>query len=497
MRGALAAQATSDPDDATKNHARRRVVAAGLVGTALLLAAAEPAVAAPESAVAAPAKHLRVDARGRCLERADGRPFFYLGDTAWELFGRLDLDAAGHYLSDRAAKGFSVIQAVVVMDDDGRDLASPAGDPPFRDRATATLDEAYLRHVDAVVARAGELGLVTGLLPTWGSYWKQVGRPGAPVLGEDNARALGRVLGRRYREASVIWILGGDQSIESEAERRVVDALASGLREGDGGAHLMTYHPRGPGLSSAALHAAPWLDFNMFQSSHGARDHDNGLFAAHDYALQPPKPTLDGEPRYETVPVGFYFGEHDRLVRFDDADVRQAAYWSLLAGACGHAYGHNSVWQMWQPGRPPKILANVPWREALDAPGAFQMGHVRRLFESRPYERLVPDDGRLVKDAPRAGGAKVRAALAADGSFAVVYSPRGERFTLDKSRIADRRVRELWYDPRYGVAYHFHTTDNQGFQTYTPPSSGRGADWLLILESGAARFPLPQESARR
>jgi len=432
---------------------------------------------------------LRVAASHRHLEHADGRPFFYLGDTAWELFGRLDLEAAGRYLSDRAEKGFTVIQAVVVMDDEGADLGSPSGAPPFLDRAALTPNEAYFKHVDAVVARAGQLGLVMGLLPTWGSYWKQVGRRTPALLNLGTAQAFGRYLGRRYATANVIWILGGDQSIESDDERRVVESLAQGLREGDGGSHLVTYHPRGPGLSSARLHQAAWLDFNMFQSSHGARDHDNGLFAAHDYALDPAKPTLDGEPRYETMPVGFYFREHDRLQRFDDYDVRQAAYWSL--GACGHTYGHNSVWQMWQPGRPAKLHADVAWNEALDHPGAFQMGFVRRLFESRPFWRLVPDE-KMVVDGPREGGAKIRAARADDGSFAFVYSPRGERFTLDRSVIADRRVKEIWYDPRYGVAHHFHTTDNQGFQTYTPPTSGRGADWLLILESEAAAFPLPQ-----
>jgi hypothetical protein len=441
-------------------------------------------------------QQLRVAATHRHLEYEDGRPFFYLGDTAWELFARLDLEAAGRYLSDRAAKGFTVIQAVLVMDEEGSDLKSPSGDPPFLDRASLTPNEAYFKHVDAVVEKAGQLGLVMGLLPTWGSYWKQVGRDRGPLLTVDTARGFGRYLGRRYRAASVIWILGGDQSIESEDERRVVEALALGLREGDGGSHLVTFHPRGPGLSSLRLHEAPWLDFDMFQSSHGARDHDNGLFAAHDYALEPPKPTLDGEPRYETMPVGFYFQERDRLERFDDSDVRQAAYWSLLAGACGHTYGDNSVWQMWQPGRPAKIHASVPWTEALDHPGAFQMGYLRRLFESRPFRRLVPDQ-RMVVDGPREGGAKIRAARAADGSFAFVYSPRGERFTLDKGVISDRRVRELWYDPRYGVAYHFHTTDNGGFQTYTPPTSGRGADWLLILESEAAGFPLPQSGATR
>ena len=124
---------------------------------------------------------------------------------------------------------------------------------------------------------------------------------------------------------------------------------------------------------------------------------------------------LDGEPRYETIPVGFYMNHYSRLDRFDDFDVRQAAYWAVLAGACGHTYGNNSVWQMWQPGRKPVLWASIPWRDALDHPGAFQMGHLRRLFESRSFAKLVPDHT-LVLNAPQSGGAKVRAARAPDGT---------------------------------------------------------------------------------
>lgn len=444
------------------------------------------------AASAAPAaERLQVTADGRWLERADGTPFFYLGDTAWMLLQQLNLEETGRYLTDRAEKGFTVIQAVVLWPgDEGPDLPDAGGDMPLVDRATLEPNEAYFRHVDDVVSLANEKGLVVGMLPTWGSYWKQVGRTQPPAMDASNARSYGRFLGRRYRDADLIWILGGDQNIESDAEREVVDELAAGLSEGDGGAHLMSFHPRGPGLSSLRLHDAPWLDFNMIQSSHGAFDHDNGLFVEHDYALEPPKPTLDGEPRYERIPVGFYFHEHDRHVRFDDYDVRQAAYWALLAGACGHTYGHNSVFPMFRPGDPPRIHADAPWWEALDHPGAFQMGFVRRLFESRPFTRLRPDT-KMVVDAPSERGAKVRAARARDGSFAFIYSPRGERFTVDKTAISDRRVREIWYDPRYGMASHFHTTDNMGFQTYTPPTSGRGHDWILILESESAGFPLP------
>ena len=220
-------------------------------------------------------------------------------------------------------------------------------------------NEPYFEHVDYVVERAESLGLVIGMLPTWGSYWKSNG-----IFTPDRARIYGRFLGERYRSKPIIWILGGDHNPETDGERAILDAMAHGIKEGDEGRHLITFHPRGPGLSSDYFHKANWLDFNMFQSSHAARDHDNGLFAEHDYQLRPPKPSLDGEPRYEDLPVGFYNASVNPDQRFDDYDVRQAAYWSLLSGACGHTYGHNSVFQMWEPGRKPVIWASTPWREA-------------------------------------------------------------------------------------------------------------------------------------
>ncbi len=433
-------------------------------------------------------QNLRVSESRRYLQRGDGTPFFYLGDTAWELFHRLNREEADRYLADRARKGFTVIQAVVLSELDG--IASPNayGDLPLVDKDPARPNEAYFRHVDYIVDKAQELGLFIGMLPSWGSYWKE--DSGKGILNATNAGIYGRFLGGRYRNKPIIWILGGDNNPTNEGERRVVESLAGGLKEGDGGNHLITFHPRGPGLSSDFFHKAGWLDFNMYQSSHGARDHDNGLFAEHDYTLAPAKPTLDGEPRYECIPVGFYFANVNRFDRFNDADVRQAAYWSLLAGACGHTYGNGNIWQMWAPGRPSVLSADIPWDEALDHPGAFQMGFVRRLFESRPYQKLEPHGG-MIQDGPRTGGAKIRAARASDGSFAFIYSPRGERFTVDQSVIKGERLKEIWYDPRYGVAYHAHTGNSKGVQTYTPPSSGPGCDWILILEDPAENFPMP------
>lgn len=440
------------------------------------------------SSHAAEPRRLRVTPDGHFLAYDDGAPFFFLGDTAWTLLSRLNREEAATYLANRAAKGFTVIQAAVLAPESGVTLPNANGDLPLVDRDPARPNEAYFLHVDTIVRQAAKNGLVMGLLPTWGSYWKPSSKE--RLFTAENARLFGEFLGRRYRDEAVIWILGGDQDIGSPEERAVIEAFAAGLRAGNGGAQLITFHPRGPGRSSDSLPDTPWLDFHMGQSSHGAHDHDNGLATEHDYALKPAKPTLDAEPRYEMMPVGFYYANASRLDRFDDYDIRQAAYWSLLAGACGHTYGNNNVWQFWQPGREAQLWANQRWSDSLDTPGAFQMGILRRLFESRPYQQLVPAPG-LLRDAPVSGGAKVRAACARDGSFAFFYSPRGESFTVDRDFLKAARLREIWFDPRYGVSYEVHQTSTHGFQTYTPPTSGRGQDWVLIIEDTAKNWPLP------
>ena len=57
---------------------------------------------------------LKVSPNGRYFVDQDGKPFFYLGDTCWLLFQRLDREEVDEYLKDRAAKGFTVIQAYVL-----------------------------------------------------------------------------------------------------------------------------------------------------------------------------------------------------------------------------------------------------------------------------------------------------------------------------------------------------------------------------------------------
>lgn len=148
------------------------------------------------------------------------------------------------------------------------------------------LNNDYWDHVDYIVNKAASLGMFIGMLPTWGDKW-QSGAPGiGPLVFEpDNARVYGEWLGKRYADKPIIWILGGDRNIYTEADRKVIESMARGLRNGDGGRHPITYHPRGPGMSSDYFHNADWLDFNMYQSSHAARQRFAGHWRPTDPSL--------------------------------------------------------------------------------------------------------------------------------------------------------------------------------------------------------------------
>ncbi len=186
--------------------------------------------------------------------------------------------------------------------------------------------------------------------------------------------------------------------------------------------------------------------------------------------------------------MGFYNQGASPHLRFTDTDARTAAYHSVLAGACGHTYGNNNVWQMWEPGRDPIISADLPWYQALDHPGAFQMGYLATLFQNRPFQELKPAPD-FIHDGPLSGPEKVRAAVAEDHSWAMIYSTRGAPFTVNKSAFSSPLVAESWFDPRTGAIHPLHTGANQAFQTFNPPTSGYGQDWLLLLEDPERGFP--------
>ena len=424
---------------------------------------------------------LRISDNHRCLVTEDGKPFFWLGDTAWSLFEKLNREDADFYLEHRARNGFTVIQAVLIFE--GGIKPNAYGDPQLVKDARGRWDpsqpnEEYFQHVDYIVNKAESLGLYIGMIPVWAGSNVRQDRGLFNLANLDQARGYGEFLGRRYRNKPIVWVLGGDYP--PDGAEAVWRKLAEGLADGDGGRHLKTYHPRGGQQSSTWFHQDSWLDFNMIQSGHSRRNRNYEMIAR-DYAITPVKPVIDGEPGYENITEGLQAASPE-IPRLSAADVRRFAYCGVFAGAAGHTYGCNEIYQFWSEGTKSHARwgAEIPWKQALDLPGARQMQYLRRLVESWPMLSRVPDQELIEGDALRTVD-RIQACRASDGSYVLVYTASGKPFTVRMDKLAGQSVKAHWHDPRDGTARSIGKFPNRGNLRFEPPTTGPNNDWVLVL----------------
>ncbi len=452
---------------------------------------------------AAELPRLKVSDSGRYLVTEDGKPFFWLGDTAWELFHRLNKEETIAYLDNRQKLGYTVVQAVVVAELDGKDAPSADGFLPFgpdpKEPSPVEVEGEYNDYwdrVDFVVAEANKRGIYVAALPTWGRYWRD-----EAFFNAGNAAKYGEWLGKRYKDAGVVWVLGGDRPIENDEQRATLDEMARGLKLGDEGAHLITFHPCGGRSSTEFCGDSQWIDFHMRQNGHNI-DYNSYRGTFEDYCRDDVKPVLDGEPVYEEHPVSF---NPDNLGHTAAFDVRKPLYWDLFNGAFGHTYGCHAIWQMFDPAIEAKYPVNRPlrsWRDSLDLPGAAQMQYGRYLIESRPFLTRIPDMDLIVPDGvessvPGRGTRRFAATRDEEGTYAFVYFPISRAATIDVSRIKGETLVAYWYDPRTGAVELIDTFKNEGRREFTPPTLGEDMDWVLVIDDASKNYPKPGKVAKK
>lgn len=437
-------------------------------------------------------QRLLVSENHRYLMTADGKPFFWLGDTGWLLFSKMNRLQAAQYLEDRKKKGFNVIQVMILhsipaMNSYGksavlnRDISKPDITPGAAYRSKRQYD--YWDHVDYIIDLAAKKGLYMALVPVWGTNVKN------GLVTPKQAKSYAEFLAKRYRNrTNIIWLNGGD--IKGSDSIAVWQTIGETLRAKDPD-HLITFHPRGRTQSSYWFHAASWLDFNMVQSGHQRYDQDtskketlhygedNWRYIQADYTLTPVKPTIDGEPSYEGIPQGL----HDiKQPRWGAADVRRYGYWSVFAGAFGYTYGQNSVMQMHQKTDGESAYgSDEVWTSAINAPGAAQMLYLKKLMLSRSYFDRVPDPTLIAGE----NGEKYDRIFATRGKdYILVYTYTGRDFSLNMARIPGKKVKVSWFNPRNGVTTASASIDNSGVAVFNPPGEvADGNDWVLILDS--------------
>jgi hypothetical protein len=326
------------------------------------------------------------------------------------------------------------------------------GEKPWIDNNPSTPNEKYFKHVDAVVEIARKNDLIISMTMYHQRY--------RPFIKDEKARAWARWVSNRYKDApNIVW------SMTPEAKEEFVPVLrdmAAGLREGDGGRHIMTFKPdpapHGPGF----LHDEPWLDFSAMQVWKWIETIYSMVTT--EYNLKPTKPVLMGEGAYEE---GSEYG-----FEVTPLWVRRQAYYSYLAGA-HHTYGHNDSW---------RVLPT--WKKALDAPGATQMGLLKKIFTGRKeWWYLVPDQTVFASGGQTEGQILNLAARHKDGKWAIAYCADKASFSVNMSKVAGKKVKAFWVDPRGAEAVAAGEFATSGVQSFATP--GGWEDAVLVIEATA------------
>jgi hypothetical protein len=174
-----------------------------------------------------------------------------------------------------------------------------------------------------------------------------------------------------------------------------------------------------------------------------------------------------------------------------DACLRAQAYWSILSGSTGHFFGNNPIW----PFNSGIWLLKPSWKDVLDSAGSRSMTHLGKLFASRAWYRLVPDQNHtaLIADYGSTTSGDyipnhVAAALDSEGNTFMAYLPYATSVTVNLAKITGPQAKVWWYDPSDGKLALEGTYPASGLKSFNPPSSG---DWVLVIDNATLNLPAP------
>lgn len=434
---------------------------------------------------------LKVSDNNKFLQFENGKPFFWLGETAWLLPSRSNKDEVDYFMNETKKNGYNVVQISTLHNIPAMNVYGHYALPNGFDfkNIDKNGEYNYWKHVDYIVEKAQEKGMYVGIVCVWGSPVQ------AKQMSVDDAKKYGKFLAERYKKhPNIIWFIGGD--IRGDSEPEVWQALAKTIRGIDPD-HLMTFHPRGRTSSTTWFNNEDWLDFNMFQSGHrryGQRfgdgdypieentEEDNWRFVERSLGTTPTKPVIDGEPSYEDIPHGL----HDANERYwQPEDVRRYAYWSVFGGSFGHTYGHNSTMQMLRPGYSASFGAKKPWWEAIHDPGCTQMKHLKNLILAFPFFERIPDQSVI----SNSNGTQYERVISTRGNdYILVYNYTNRLTEIDMTKISGAKKKAWWYSPVNGETEYIGEFNN-GKQSFIHDSGyGAGNDWVLIVTDANTNY---------
>jgi hypothetical protein len=397
---------------------------------------------------------IKISDNGRYFQYADGKPFYWLGDTYWDgcSVSQSDFNA---YINDRKPKGFDLVQIRAWVHEFKPD---------------SVVDVNHFKQFDKKVEMMIDSGMVPCLFGFWG--WSDILEKNGP----QSYKRYWKYLIARYCAYNVIWSLSGEYYFTANVEGW--RELGQYVDVTDPYKHPTTAHSTAPHSGSRHYQSDSWYDFNMPQIGHCA---SLSKFAETlpyiDYLASPTKPSIMSESWYEYHPTRLGEGNF-RLV---GEDIRYVTYVPLLQGCIGQTYGAWGIFQ-WCPLND-TTNEKLPWDKALVLPVSGQMKILRQVVDSLTWWKLEPHPEIVSSMMP----ARIYAASV----------PGKEYFIYTLGGTADIRIflppvgpepekndyPAQWVNPRTGE-WTAAKTKAQWYGSFllvsaTPPDA---QDWILIIK---------------
>ncbi|MGV7219267.1 apiosidase-like domain-containing protein [Bradyrhizobium sp. UFLA05-112] len=450
-----------------------------------------------------PVYPLKASRNNRYLVDQKNTPFLMVGDSPQQLITSLSQSEAAAFMVNRRSYGINTlwINLLCIFTEASCNIEAKTFDgiaPFLVPGDLATPNPAYFQRVDDMLRIAADHGTVVLLDPIETISWLDFLRKN----GKSKAFAYGQYLGSRYKDfPNLVWMHGNDlQSWQNAADDDLVKAVARGIRSIDKN-HIHTVELNY--TTSGSLDDDSWAPLIELDAAYTYFPTYAQVLTEYNRANFKPVFMVEANYEFEGQLTG------DSSTR----NLRQQEYWSMLSGAAGQLYGSAHSWQL-----------RKGWEAKLDTSGVIQLSHMEKLFASRRWYDLVPDQTHAVVTAgydyfscavgkfmayaghdqdslmSRALGrfrkywgigyitsnTCATAARTPNGSLVIVYMPSIRTITVDMSRLAGTATAR-WYDPTSGEYTDVTGSPfaNEGSRRFTPSGvnkSGEG-DWVLVLEA--------------
>ena len=427
---------------------------------------------------------LKVSSNKRYMVYNDETPFFWLGDTHWQMsdyerdgecnYGDNCGSQFKHVVKDRMAKGFTVYQTYpdAGVNDGGGNVHVANW---WSTKYTRLDPVAFQKYFDPKMTYLAENGFVVAL--GCGVHWLST-----ESVGLTGMKMLAKYMVARYGAYPIVWITGQEVDIKPD-EMLIWKEVAKTIDSYDSYKHPLTGHLAVN--ENYTWGQETWHAWFAVQGGHGTtRTYRDQAFYKGFWNYLPTQPFLEAEAKYEDVDCG---GLNDAI------DERVAAYKSIQCGSLGFTYGVSGVWAMkWDT----KIAgwdsySKYPWYVGVDAPGSTYMKYMKQFYNSFAWEELVPrysdplwcsfinPETSILTSTP-------------DAARYVVYFYNSTTTTGTLKNMTDTKTYSArWYNPGTGKSILISDAVSSIGGNYIIPQKPDNKDWLLLVEYATAKSNLP------